>query len=110
MTRSSSRHQLFLIKVFLNLHETYSGIFRHSKISKHKTAKLNCRVKPECSMEPKTGDKVGEQLREGRHTDRRGDQDEGGSCAAEFCREDLTDDDLEFNLLYEDKDILNNVT
>ena len=49
-------------------------------------------------MEAKPGDKVGEQLREGRHANHRGDQDEGGSCAAEFCREDLTDDDLEFKI------------
>ena len=45
-------------------------------------------------MEAKPGDKVGEEFREGGHTDHRGDQDEGGSCAADLGREDLTDDDL----------------
>ena len=45
-------------------------------------------------MEAEPGHKVGEQFGEGRHANHRGYQDEGSSCAAELCREDLTDDDL----------------
>ena len=48
-------------------------------------------------MEAEPGDKVGEEFREGSHANHRGDQDEGSSCTAKLCREDLTDDDLEFN-------------
>ena len=45
-------------------------------------------------MEAEPGDKVGEEFREGSHANHRGDQDEGSSCTAKLCREDLTDDDL----------------
>ena len=50
-------------------------------------------------MEAEPGHKVGEQFGEGRHANHRGDQDEGSSCAAELCREDLTDDDLKLIFL-----------
>ena len=45
-------------------------------------------------MEAKPEEEVWEKFRDGRHAKHRGDQDEGGSGAAELCREDLTDDDL----------------
>ena len=46
-------------------------------------------------MEPKPGDKVGEQFGGGGNAEGCGQEDEGGSCPSNLGREYLTDDYLE---------------
>ena len=80
--------------MFFYLDKTFSRVIWHCKISIDDADHDYSRVEEEGSMEAKPVNELREELGERGEAEESGEQDEGCSCASNFCRKHFTDDDL----------------